>query len=500
MENTKAYKILKTFSVRELIEFSKFLNSPYFNESKNVTKLFHIIRRYYPDFSSIHLTSAELHKKIFGNEVPRINNSVNNLFTKLIKSAELYLSVNELRNDNISCDNYLLKRYFNKDLHVLFYNKLNKFYPSITKSSTFNPEHLYMAYMNKVREHEHLAREVYSGKKVPSPIIFSSNSRILCLNFYAAIYRDFLKFLMVKVISHNNEEVIEDEQIYKKIIENMPDEFNKMAILRIYKKFINIYSCKEKYDFTEIFKDLQSSELSGFREDVSYLLKILVHYGKLLYDQRTKNSDKNLMNLLDYITKEKLWFDKNCRISEHAFNYAVRISSELGEFQWSEKFINDHIQNLDSDDQQNIINYNLAVFFFYKAKNEVPYFPEDFELPLSYLSKIKVRFFLTKLSIYRLMIMIYYEIDQTDFIEYQYDNLLHYLKEHKFKMNEVIYQQNLNFAQCVYRLIKLKESNDVYMTKLFLEELNSIEIIEERNWIREKIMKLMREKNNTKWN
>lgn len=493
MENTKAYNILKTFSPKELIEFSKFLNSSYFNESRNVTKLFDLIRHYHPDFSSVHLTSAELHKKIFGNEIPRVNNSVNNLFTKLIKKAELYLSVKELRNDVIASDYYLMKRYYTHDSRILFDHKLNKFYSGFIESSTFNPEYSFMAYLSKVHELEYLAKDLYSGKKVASPLLFSSNSRILCLNFYASIFRDYLKFLMVMAISRGNESVIREDRIYRKIIDNVPEDLYDFAILRIYRKFVNIYSLNQKYDFSEILKELQSKELSGFREDVSYLSKILILYGKLLHNRGTANSGKYLMNLLEYISKEKLWLDKSGKISEHAFNYAVRISSELGEFHWSEKFINDHSQNLDSDDAQNVLNYNLAVFFFFKTKKEVPYFPEDFELSLSYLSKVKIHFFLKKLGVYRLMMMIYYESGQTDYVEYQYDNLVHYLKEHKHTINDLIYQQNLNFAQFVYRLLKLGESGNAEKIDLCFVDFKAADHIEERNWIMEKIMKLMGE-------
>ena len=50
MKNTQLIKLLRTFDQKEIKRFREFISSPFFNKNKNVTKLFEIIRKIYPDF------------------------------------------------------------------------------------------------------------------------------------------------------------------------------------------------------------------------------------------------------------------------------------------------------------------------------------------------------------------------------------------------------------------------------------------------------------------
>jgi len=64
----KLFKILRTFNPREFKNFGKFLNSPFFNESKKLISYYNFLKQYYPLFDiNIH-SLIKYFTKIYTNE------------------------------------------------------------------------------------------------------------------------------------------------------------------------------------------------------------------------------------------------------------------------------------------------------------------------------------------------------------------------------------------------------------------------------------------------
>lgn len=65
MHNHISIELLKTFSPDEISRFGDFVRSPFFNKREVVIKLFDLISKHYPDFTSPALKKEALYKKIF---------------------------------------------------------------------------------------------------------------------------------------------------------------------------------------------------------------------------------------------------------------------------------------------------------------------------------------------------------------------------------------------------------------------------------------------------
>jgi hypothetical protein len=489
MENSKAYNILKTLKPGDLIGFSKFLDSPYFNESKNVKKLFEIIRQYYPEFSSPRLNSTELHSRIYKTKELHFGNSVNNLFTKLIKLAELFLSIDSVIKDKLDLDKNLLKYYLTNNSRSQFEHKFTKVMKDISDNNIRDTRSYLSGYLIQNMELEYLVLDVYSAKKLILPTIISSNSKSLSVYYYISICRDYLRFLSFGTVSGSNPEIMKDKDYYEKIVNNIPDEIVN-DLLELYKQFISIFTNQVKPDFIELRSKLLPGNLSMLNDDRVFLMKILFQYGKILFDTGNQSVGKEVMAFLKEIASRKLWLNPYGMLSEHAFNFITRFAVEINEFEWAEKFIFEYSELIDSDEKENILYYNLAVFFFYKTRSQKPLFNEDYEVALSYLSKVSSRYPLKKLSIYRLMMMIYIETNQTEYYYYQFDSMIHYLKEHKNSLNEKLFAYNMNFAKITFNICKAKESENTEKIKNIYSEITLNNEIEEIKWILETIQNL----------
>jgi hypothetical protein len=62
---SKIIDILRTFSSKDVKRFRDFLESPFFNESENLVKLYNSLLEFYPDFEDENLTEEFLNRNVY---------------------------------------------------------------------------------------------------------------------------------------------------------------------------------------------------------------------------------------------------------------------------------------------------------------------------------------------------------------------------------------------------------------------------------------------------
>ncbi len=93
IENTKIAELLGSLNEEEMERLGLFLNSPYFNTSSQMTKMFGILRRHHPAFESI--TREEIYSEFYGSE-PYKDKRVRDLFSRLLELCHDFLAQCEL--------------------------------------------------------------------------------------------------------------------------------------------------------------------------------------------------------------------------------------------------------------------------------------------------------------------------------------------------------------------------------------------------------------------
>jgi hypothetical protein len=97
MHKSKFIDIVKTFSRDELKQFKDFVNSPYHNSNKNVIKIYDIIRKHVPEFSSAFLEKENLFRAIYPGK--KYNDTVMRILSSdLLSLAEEFLILNRSQN------------------------------------------------------------------------------------------------------------------------------------------------------------------------------------------------------------------------------------------------------------------------------------------------------------------------------------------------------------------------------------------------------------------
>lgn len=105
---------MSTLDEEELKGLLPFLKSPFFNSNPSIVKLYRLLRKYHPDFSSRQLNKEFIFKKIFPERAFDYN-KLHNLFSDFTRLLEKYLSVLELQKNKIEERKMLIQSYMDRD-------------------------------------------------------------------------------------------------------------------------------------------------------------------------------------------------------------------------------------------------------------------------------------------------------------------------------------------------------------------------------------------------
>ena len=119
MYQRKVTRILESFSKTELRQAGLLVNSPFFNPSPDVTRLFELIVYHHPNFNPENLNREKLFRQLFP-EKPYDDQVFRLLVSDLNKLMEMYLIQKELAQRPEQQNEMLLKGFNRKGLDDLF--------------------------------------------------------------------------------------------------------------------------------------------------------------------------------------------------------------------------------------------------------------------------------------------------------------------------------------------------------------------------------------------
>lgn len=118
-------QILKSFSGNELKLFDEFIQNPFHNKNLKVIKLFKLLIKYHPDYSSEHLSKESLYSYMLGNAGYK-ESYIRNLFSDLNVIAEKFIKIN-LTESNPAFEKLFIEELKNRDLIDITEKKIRAF-------------------------------------------------------------------------------------------------------------------------------------------------------------------------------------------------------------------------------------------------------------------------------------------------------------------------------------------------------------------------------------
>ena len=291
--------ILKTFSIKDIKNFRDYLNSPFFNKSKKIVKVYEILIKFFPDFNSQLLTKELIYSK--SESKKSFNKSTyDNMMADLFHHAENYLMYINFQKKEIKAKDFLLDELFKRNLDNLIESNLTKVKSLLRSNTRIDADYYFNTYKIITDELNHIhVNKAKSGKSIIDLYSNKLSDRgmyLTCL-FVTEMIRMFDDLLALNKTFDIDKESsfifgIFNEMDFEKLLKYMISNSKNKDLSVVFKIYYNLHMAfsdfeNEKY-YTN-YKKLLFRNINIFSID-----EIRFHLSRLIRYCKNKSSDVKL--------------------------------------------------------------------------------------------------------------------------------------------------------------------------------------------------------------
>ncbi len=467
MKNRKAIILLKHFSKKELLQFSKFLESPFFNESKQISSLFTYLQQFAPTFESAKLTSQKAHQYVFKNKSYSENN-ITKLLSKLFKLIEQFIIHNDLKNKELQ-GRLSLIHFYNERMNPKHFTTLLQQIRRLQAKTPYQDYAFYEVKVNIEREANIFYSKIDNRQ---GDVNFQALNNafdeyylvnkliVLCqmINRQHSVNIDYYLSLKEEIITYIPSSPYKDSPVialwYQALL--LLQQPDNIAFYEKLKTLLEGYS--------DLLQPIERRVLYTYLENAASRVKTVREaYYQEVFELYNIQLDKGIIYRDGYLLPA-------------LFKNIVTVALQLQKFDWTAQFIEEHKMRIPAELQTDVYNYNLANLHFHQKK---------YDRALILLQQIEYKDAFIKLSVKRILIKIYYELREWDVLEASLNAFRVFIHRHQqiAKSHKKAHQQFINF---LYRMIKILP-NDREKIRQLHEEIEKEQLLPEKNWLLGKI-------------
>ena len=485
--NHNLISLLREFSKEEVKKFETFLDSPYHNKSKKLLQLYREIKKYYPAFSNKKLTKEYLYKKV-NPSLKYHDSTIRDLMSGLLKSAEEFLTSEELMKSKPEQTGLFLKTLIVKKQNVLFDKNIKRINKELDKEGV-DSNYFYMKSrleMNKfnfnmINRSKNKLKLIEGNESILVSYITS-----LVNHFITEIINAYLTLLIYesKFKTTNNERIVSKIIGYidiKKISEVLSSISVDYYILDIYSEllrtFQNINDDVNYIKYKEIFmkyKRYLSADENAFH------FSMLISY--CIYKTSSGNTkfdyDTELFNLYNMFLNKKYFIDNKTRyLEEDLFRNILLTALRLKKHKWVLNFINTFSKFLHPVKRANLLHLSYTEYYVSGESKNC-----NKDKAFKHLNEIKDESFNIKYDIKSLYLKLYYDLKYYETAYIQLNNYRKFLRRNKLVAKKRKVKLN-NFLNLYEKLLSLKEGDTRIDISKLKSDICNITEIEHRDWL-----------------
>lgn len=472
MQGSKLLDVLLSFSNKELNDLGDFLQSPYFNNNKEITQLYVIIKTKLfskKDRQEIDFSKEKIFLELFQSN-PIEEKNVSYMMNHLLKLIEKFLATEQFLNDKHDVNIKTIDAYLQRSLYKHFNYLLHRSKSEIELRPYDNENLLHQQYDLAMLTYRHF-QQLNIRKSDP------------CVQ---DVVDKFDIYFIYEKLKFNVELRNRQQSLYEKynfnFIEEVKGYIHKSDIAKVPQ--INIY-----YNLLILFEE---EEMEKNQTLYNHLKEIINNNIGIISVEEMRSIFKNIINFLIrkvnkieklyYFEELEYWYSAGLRLkilfekdhlSPWAFKNYVTTGLRLGKFDETERNIHLYGKLLAPDLRDNAMNINLGILNFYK---------KDYDASLKYLSKVEFTDIFYNLDTKRITMKIFYETKQ-------YDVLMSHIVSFKMflRRNETVtpaYRELYNNFTDVLAIISKQEKKK---KQAILNKIKSYKSIADRDWLLQKV-------------
>lgn len=487
MHKSTVIEILKGFSEEDITQFTDFVNSPFFNKNKSVSKMFVEMKKHYPGFETDNLKKENIWKKIYPGKT--FNYGVmKNLIYELTKLLEEYLTIQPFRH-SIQKNYFLLQGLSQKQILNLSEKKYSYFEKK--EKEVFKEHNSYLFYHTYSELYQ--INLTYKINDKLSTDISEAESKFMAFRFaycFIMITRDFTDHVVLNTFNKTGQlkngfsdiyfEIFNNQKVDKVIALLEKDFPNEHKMLIVYRNMFLAYMNAASFEHYIKFKNsvFESADFIPMEEIklLSYKLKNLI---AILRNNNKKNLNAESLEIYNFMVEREMHVRSNGTVPELEFNNYVSYLCEFNKAGKLEDFISKFANKVTPANKVNSYNYGMASLSFLKG---------NFNQSLNYILKLNNDYERLKISIRTLQVKCYYELNDYESFISLHNSFKKF--DHKNVFGMELHQKTLlDICGLVNKLFKLKNSYDGAGLKLMKDEIDKKEL-PDSIWLNEKITEI----------
>lgn len=436
MQQSKLLTVLRSLDKKELKNFRQFLESPWFNTHEERIRLFDILAKHAPEFSSDAVAKEAVFGQMFPGEefdAARLHHRASELF----KLLEKFLVQVEIERDRIQQDFMLLRATKERKLDAYFQRTSNALENKLTKGG--NRDWLYYLNLFRVNYLAYTHPETDKLQTTVGSLQQSMNN--LDLFFAAAKLKLAVEMRNRERILNNTYEIHFLDEVIR--LADTPN-FQSNPIFGIYSKFLQSFMDFESVPFEEL-RDLfmDNHGLFSPREQIDYFVFLINAYS-FAYRSGANDIRRSQFELYR-MALDRGFLVEDGSLDPQFFNHIVLIASALGEFTWTRNFIDDYEVNLPKKDRNDFREMGNAELAFASA---------NYEEAGDHLMRVSFKDIAFKLRVRAMEICLDYEYGYLDVMENHLAAFNMFLRRDK-SLAKPIVERNQNFIKAQRSLLRL---------------------------------------------
>jgi len=478
MLKSNLISLLKTFSPQEFREFGEFVESPFFNKNVNVTALYNVIKKSYPNLDSNSLEKEKVFKKIHQGDTFR-DSTLRLLMFYLYECAKQFLQVNQLRSDKLHSNIYLARDLIDRNMLKEAEKVLKENYEILDKIKLKSETYFWNKYLSDT-ETLSIQEKLFAGRyeKYMTGKVIEDLHKNLTDDYLLRTLRRYTIVLNTNEIYKSNFNL----QFFKNIIDIFDKEYYKDApIIEMYYYASKMLECPDdEENFYKLKELLQKEELNIDKETLIDLYINLENYCVRRGREGKTKFERELFEIYKLEIEKKLYRHDN--YMPHLFYKSVITNAQMiNEFEWAERFIEEYKHEI-------IPDYRDSVYYHCYARIEIA--KKNFEKALEFLSKVKVDEIYLKTETKLLLAVIFYEMGIDDSLASLLDTLRHFFKNDQFMAEE---RKNFywDFVKILNRLNSVRSKSEVNGLTEIIKQIDMKEKLFLKPWLKEKTRALL---------
>lgn len=438
IENSKLAELICSLNESELKSFENYLLSPYFNNSEQISKLFYILKKSYPDFNT--LTKEAIFTAIYPKEEYK-DKKIRDLLSRMLKLAEDFIAQEKFMNNKLLGIRFTLEELAAKNLEKHFVAKAKEAENEIGKEKVLSGNFLY---------------EKYSVFKEKRNYLTLINDSIKSPDFYKDIGIEiemFEFYMLYKILRYGisvfiNQKTIKHDYDFKilelilKYIRDNP-QFQQPIIMIFYYLIILNRGEAGQETYHELRKLIDENIDNFDKEDQILILVEQFNYTKIESLKGDEFYKKENYRILKQNTEMNIYPREGIYFTDSSYIMIAATAFKENDFEWAEKFMTDYKDKLDPVKKENIYMYAQSVMH-YRKKN--------YGEALKGFAKVSIDDFYYQMRVKNHQLKIYVETGNYESAERTVDTFKHFLSTAKY-MPDFIKVRLVNYVNFVSRIV-----------------------------------------------